>query len=265
MKIAVVGAGNMGGSIIKGAIGAGVVSASDVAIADPSPKQADELRKAGVAVDYTPNNKEAVAGVDIIIVAVKPRMMEDVLGEIADVVERNKQVIVSIAAGVTFAQLSEYLGVQQFGGVGLYRVVPNLAISIGKSVNFIASDNTYAEQDDQVMTLFKALGEVFVIGEDQITAVTALSSSGIAYAMNYINAAAEGGFQMGLDFEESLRIVLETMKGAVALLEENHSMPKKEIGRVATEGGITAKGIAEMERSGFTQAVINGLLATKFD
>lgn len=254
----------MGGSIATGAIEAGVVEASDITISDPSSKLADRLKKDGVNINYTTNNKLAISNADMIVVAVKPDLMEGVLGEISDIIDRRRQIVVSIAAGVSFEDLGKLLDEEKFGAVGLYRVVPNIAIAIRESVTFIASQHTVAEQDNMVMTLFKALGTVYVVGEKQFTAVTALASSGIAYALRYMSAAAEGGQKMGLDCDESLKIVIDTMKGAISILEANHHSPQELIDRVSTPGGITIKGLAAMERSGFSQAVINGLLATKF-
>lgn len=263
MKIAVIGAGNMGGAIAAGAIRGGIVKATDLTIADPRPALAESLRGEGIEVGYTTDNREAARGADMIVVAVKPWLMEEVIGQIADVIDRTRQYIVSIAAGVTFGQLDQWLRSEAFGGTGVYRVIPNTAISIGRSVTFIASHNTTTGQDAEVMRLFKALGEVFEVAESKMTAVTALSSSGIAYAYKYLDAASRGGEQLDIDRQEALKIVIATMKGAIAMLESNGSQPQQEIDKVTTPGGVTLKGLEEMERCGFTHAVINGLLATK--
>lgn len=253
----------MGGSIAAGAVRKGLLEPEELTISDPRPDLAEKLRGEGFSVGYTTENKEAVKGADMIIVAVKPWLMEDVLDGIAEVVDREKQVVVSIAAGIDFGQLNGYLGSERFGGLGLYRVIPNTAITLGKSVTFIASFNTSPGQDSMVMDLFKAMGEVFEVAEGQMPAVTALASSGIAYAYKYIDAAVKGGEKMGIDRDKALEIVLGTVKGAVAMLESNGTFPQQEIDKVTTPGGITLKGLEAMEKSGFSQAVIDGLLATK--
>ena len=253
----------MGGSIAAGAVRAGLVNAADMTVADPGSALADRLKSEGIEIRHTTDNRAAVAGADMILVAVKPWLMEQVLGEISDVIDRKSQSVVSIAAGVSFEQLGSHLRTDRFGAVGLYRVIPNTAISLGKSVTFIASHGSSAQQDSNVMELFKALGDVFVIGEKDITAVTALSSSGIAYALRYLDAASAGGEQMGIPRDEALKIVIATMKGAIALLEANDTDPQTEIDKVTTPGGITLKGLEAMEKSGFSQSVADGLFATK--
>lgn len=255
----------MGGAIVAGAVRSGVVAASDAMIASPHSKLADRLRVEGFDVGYVQDNRQAVERADMVVVAVKPWLMEQVLGEIADLLDRSRQSLVSIAAGVSFDMLSAYLRSTQLGDMGMYRIIPNTAIAIGKSVTFIASQGTTADQDSQVERLFVALGSVFKITEDDIFAVTALSSSGIAYAYKYIDSAMRGGVRMGIEQSEALDIVLQTMKGAVAMLEANGSLPQAEINKVTTPGGITLKGLKAMEEDGFTEAVIAGLLATKFD
>lgn len=253
----------MGGAIAAGAVRSGLVKPQELMISSPRPVFAEKLRKEGFEVGYTANNAESVKGADIIIVAVKPWLMEAVLGEIAEAIDREKQVVASIAAGISFERLDGYLSSGQSGNIGLYRVIPNTAITLGQSVTFIASHNTTPEQDKNIAGLFEAMGKVFKVSEEQMTAVTALASSGIAYAYKYIDAAVKGGEEMGINREDALRIVLGTMKGAVAMLENNESQPQEEIDKVTTPGGITLKGLEAMEKSGFSKAVIDGLLATK--
>jgi pyrroline-5-carboxylate reductase len=209
------------------------------------------------------DNAGAVEGADLIIVAVKPWLVETVMGEISGVIKRDRQAIVSIAAGVTFAQLAQYLSVAEKGQTEIYRIIPNTAISLGKSVSFISRHNTSSGHDEQVHALFEALGEIFYVEEHEMTACTALASAGIAYALRYIDAAMRGGETLGLDRDISLRTVMKTVEGALALLEANSTYPQTEIDKVTTPGGVTLKGLDKMENGGFSQSVIDGLLATK--
>lgn len=263
MKIAVIGAGNMGGAIAEGAVRKGVVDPRDMTISDPLPTVADRLGKEGFHVNYTTDNAAAVESADLVIVAVKPWLMEEVLAGIVGVLDRTRQAVVSIAAGITFEQLAEYLGCASLGPVGLYRVIPNTAISIGRSVTFIAKEGTAPQSDADVLRLFGELGEVFEIAESQMTAGTALASSGIAYAFKYIDAAMRGGQALGFGQREALGIVMATVKGAVAMLDATGNLPRTEIDRVTTPGGLTLKGLEAMERGGFSDAVIDGLKATR--
>ena len=262
MKITVIGGGNMGGAVAVGAVRQKVVSDHDVVVSDPRQELAQTLGN-GTKICFTSDNAAAVENADLVIVAVKPWLMQQVLEGIAPKLDRQKQALVSIAAGVTFEMLDEYLSAHKYGHMGMYRVIPNTAIALGYSATFIAKKGTSINQDEMVRSLFDALGEVFEVDETQMTAVTALSSSGIAYALRYIDAAVKGGVEMGLGKEESLKIVMQTMRGALALLETNGTMPQTEIDKVTTPGGITLKGLEAMEKNGFSHAVIEGLLATK--
>jgi pyrroline-5-carboxylate reductase len=263
MKIVVIGAGNIGGAIVEGTIKQGVLRISDIVVSDPHPNVKERFLSKNIAVNHVNNNAVAVEGADLIIVAVKPWLVEEVMSEISGVINRRTQAIVSIAAGITFAQIAQYLSVEDRGQMELYRIIPNTAISLGKSVSFIAKHNTSAKHDEEVHTLFEALGEIFYVEEHEMTACTALSSAGIAYALRYIDAATRGGEALGLDKEKSLRIVMKTVDGALALLDANNTYPQTEIDKVTTPGGVTLKGLEKMENGGFSQAVIDGLLATK--
>ncbi|MDR0509899.1 MAG: pyrroline-5-carboxylate reductase, partial [Rikenellaceae bacterium] len=143
----------------------------------------------------------------------------------------------------------------------IFRVIPNTAIALGQSATFICHRGASATHTAAVEGLFGKMGLVFPVEEAQMTAVTALSSCGIAYALRYLDAAARGGVEMGLDSSQSLEIVIQTMRGALKLLEVNRSQPQAEIDRVTTPGGITIKGLEAMERSGFSPAVIEGIKA----
>jgi pyrroline-5-carboxylate reductase len=263
MKITVIGAGNIGGAIVEGSIRQGVLATDDIVVSDPHPSVKERFIVRDIDVNHVHDNVGAVAGADLIIVAVKPWLVEKVMNEISGVINRSEQAIVSIAAGVTFAQIRQYLSVADMGEAEIYRIIPNTAISLGKSVSFIAKHNTSARHDEQVHSLFEALGEIFYVPENDMTACTALSSAGIAYALRYIDAARRGGEALGLDKDISLKIVMRTIEGAIALLETNGTFPQTEIDRVTTPGGVTLKGLDKMENGGFSQSVIDGLLATK--
>jgi pyrroline-5-carboxylate reductase len=129
-------------------------------------------------------------------------------------------------------------------------------------MTFVASANASKPQDELVLSLFSELGKAILINESLFGAVTALSSCGIAYAFRYIRAAMEGGVEMGVNPAQSKEIVIQTLRGAIDLLEANDSHPEAEIDKVTTPGGITIKGLNEMEHAGFTSAVIRGLKAS---
>ena len=186
--------------------------------------------------------------------------MAAVLDEIRESIDYSRQMIISVAAGVNFAQLKEYL---QFDNSVLFRVIPNTAIAVRCSMTFVASCNATADQESAVVALFEELGCAMLVDEAQIAAGTALASCGIAYAMRYIRAATEGGVELGFRPAVAQKIVSYTVQGAAQLLLQSGSNPETEIDKVTTPGGITIKGLNEMEHCGFSSAVIKGLKASK--
>jgi pyrroline-5-carboxylate reductase len=112
------------------------------------------------------------------------------------------------------------------------------------------------------MNIFNELGKSYFVPETQLNSLMSLSSCGIAYAFRYIRAATEGGVEMGIYPDVAKQVVLQTLRGAIELLEKNNTHPEAEIDKVTTPGGITIKGLNEMEANGFTNSVIKGLKAS---
>jgi pyrroline-5-carboxylate reductase len=238
-----------------------MVETSDVTVVDINTRLLDALKKEYPAIQTSTNSYEAAKKAGILIVALKPYLVEPLLTEIQEVID-DETIIISVAAGISFAQLRSWLGTAAQSSA-LYRIIPNTAIAIGQSLTLIAADNATADEVDVIVKLFDQMGATAVIGENLMGAGTALSSCGIAYAFRYIRAAMEGGVEMGFPAVTAKNMVLQTLKGAVALLEANNSHPEEEIDKVTTPGGVTIKGLNEMEHAGFTSAVIRGLKASK--
>jgi pyrroline-5-carboxylate reductase len=143
-------------------------------------------------------------------------------------------------------------------------MIPNTAIDVMESVSTITSYHASQAQIAEITAIFEESGKTFyVTDENQLNAFMSLSSCGIAYAFRYIRAAMEGGVEMGIYPEIAKKVVMQTLKGAVKLLETNESHPEMEIDKVTTPGGITIKGLNEMEANGFSNAVIKGLLKSR--
>jgi pyrroline-5-carboxylate reductase len=195
---------------------------------------------------------------DIVILAVKPWLMAAVAQEIERKIDYKHQMIVSIAAGIDFEQMQDFFDTD----ATMFRVIPNTAIEILQSVSTISSCNASSEQEALIVALFSEMGKAFLVPESQLNGMMSLSSCGIAYAFRYIRAAMEGGVEMGIYPQIAKEVVLQTLKGAVELIEANNSHPEVEIDKVTTPGGITIKGLNEMEAQGFTNAVIKGLKAS---
>jgi pyrroline-5-carboxylate reductase len=258
LKVAIIGAGNMGGAIARGLSRGALVSSNNIAVSDISQAGLDAVTAVAPEVYTSSSNADIVKDADIVILAVKPWLVEPVAKEIESKLDYKRQIIVSVAAGVDFDRLVELFDTRAV----LFRVIPNTAIDVQQSVSTISAHNASAEQEELVLSLFAELGKAFLVPESQLNAFMSLSSCGIAYAFRYIRAATEGGVEMGIYPHVAKEVVLQTLRGAIDLLEANHSHPEVEIDKVTTPGGITIKGLNEMEANGFTNAVIKGLKAS---
>ena len=259
MKIAIIGAGNMGGAIARG-LAHGKVDVN-IAVADLAQDKLDELKAEYNTIEIAIDSKAIVADADVVLIAVKPWLVEPVLKGVLPTLDLSRQIILSIAAGVDIATLTSWIGNDK---AVVFRAIPNTAISILQSMTFVCHNaNASAEQVSQVETIFNALGKAAVIEERLMGAATSLCSCGIAFAMRYVRAATEGGVELGIYPNDAKQYVLQTLRGAVELLESTGNNPEVEIDKVTTPGGITIKGLHAMEAHGFTTAVIEGLKASK--
>lgn len=257
MKISIIGGGNMGSAIAFGLASSSNNQTSEITVINRRQCKSDEITKAGFNINSVVNDYSSLQNADIIIVAVKPWMVEDLLMDHQKKLN-SKQLIISVAARISLAQLAEWTPLD----TPVFRVIPNTAISIKESMTFIASSSANELQNEAVLSLFSELGKAELIDEGLFPAVTSLTSCGIAFAFRYIRAAMEGGVEMGVKATDAKKYVIQTLRGAADLLEENNSHPEEEIDKVTTPGGITIKGLNEMEHAGFTSAVIKGLKAS---
>ena len=254
-NITIIGAGNMGGAIVNGLLKSGYVDASAITIADPRKKVLEGFAEKGVHTFQS--NLEAVKSADLVILAVKPYHVGSVVNEIKSELTLDKT-IVSIAAGVSIADLEELLGKESM----VFRVMPNTAISIQESMTCITANGNSDESLEMVKALFDQLGQTVVITEELMAAATVLASCGTAFALRYVRAAMQGGVEMGFGAEMAQFITAQTVKGAVMLIMNTGNHPEREIDKVTTPRGITITGINEMEHKGFSSSVIQGLIAS---
>lgn len=206
------------------------------------------------------DNKEAVGDASIIVLAVKPYKVAEVISGIKDIDGFKKKIIISVAAGVTCSQLQEMCDNPE---QSVFRIIPNTAIMLGQSATFI-SCSRQCDKDSRMMVreIFSSMGQVYEVTEDQMSPLTAISSCGIAYVMRFIADLAASGEKGGLDKSLSMDVTLQTVRGAVAILEKKGSDAEDEIKRVCTPGGITEQGLKAMEEHGFTDAVEAGVKAS---
>lgn len=263
MKITIIGAGNMGGAIAKGLCKGSLFKSEDIVCADRSENTLKSISAVCPDITTTTDNIDAVKDADIVLFAVKPWILPLAIEEVKEVLDYNRQFIISIAAGIGTDKLQEMFRKEDESVPGIIYLIPNIAVEVMEGVFLYTSQNATTEQLATVQSMFSELGMAKQVEEKQMVAGTALSSCGIAYVFRYIRACVEGGVEMGFYPKDAQEIVLQTIKGAAELLMENKSHPEQEIDKVTTPGGITIKGLNAMEEAGFTNAVIKGLKAGK--
>jgi pyrroline-5-carboxylate reductase len=254
LKISIIGGGNMGRAVAEGFVKA-ELPANSISITDRHDDLLEELSSMGFTAGS--DNKKAVVGADIVILAVKPYLAETVLDEIRDFLAPG-QMVASLMAGVDLAKLKALLP----KGITPIRIIPNTAVSMQHSMTCIAAPDLSEDKKELVKSLFESLGLVIFIDEGLMGAATVLGSCGTAFALRYIRAAMEGGIEMGLGASVAQEIVAQTVKGAAELALNSGHHPELEIDRVTTPKGITISGLNEMEHQGFSSALIKGLIAS---
>ncbi len=259
MKISVIGVGAMGGALVEGLLQIPDVNPSDITISDPSEKAVNRFAKSGVSLST--DNSTAAIGANIVVVVVKPWLVEQVLSDMRDTLDLKEQVIVVIAAGVPSSNIKKWLDKGDGVSPRLFLAIPNTAIAVRESMTFVVPVDASDEDTRTISDLFSELGNCLLVEERMLAAGTTLASCGIAYAMRYVRASVEGGVEIGFKAHDAEQIVLQTVKGAVSLLQSTGEHPEAAIDKVTTPGGVTIKGLNEMEHAGFTSAVIRGLKA----
>ncbi|MGA4506317.1 pyrroline-5-carboxylate reductase [Propionibacteriaceae bacterium G1746] len=252
-RIAVIGAGNMGGAILHGLIKAGT-NPSDVVAAEPSAARREAL-EADLGIGTTADAAEAVEGADVVLVAVKPQYVVEVLTGLPI---RDGALLVSIAAGVTIATLEA--AVPQ---AHVVRVMPNTAALVGEGMAGLSAGSSATADDLGTATaLLSTVGRAVVVPESQQDLVVAASGSGIAYLFLVAEAMIEGGVTLGLTRAQADELVRQTFAGASAMLA-NGEHPTILREQVTSPGGTTAAALAELDAHGLRTAILAAMTAAR--
>ncbi len=254
-KIAIIGGGNLGAAIAEGLLKSKFSKPGDITITRRNIASLQSFKEAGVAV--TNDNQKAVKESDIIILAVKPFQVSDVLSGVKKELTANK-VLISVVTGVLISDMEEIVK----KNLVYFRAMPNTAIAIQESMTCICSRNAGKEEMRFVNELFSTLGKVVTIDEKLMEAATILAACGTAYAMRYIRANIQGGIEIGFDASTASLIAAQTVKGAAELLLQKGTHPEQEIDKVTTPKGCTIAGLNEMEHQGFSSSLIRGIVAS---
>jgi len=252
--LGVIGVGQMGGALVRGMVRAGALRPEQVIVSDAQPGRAEALSRE-LGVKAAAGNAET-AGSEYVLLAVKPGLVAGVVKEIAGSLSSG-QTLVSIAAGVTIARIREALGKP----CDVVRVMPNTPALVGMGALALAAPGVADEKVAPLKRLLEAVGQVAVVGEELMDAVTGLSGSGPAFVFVMIEALADGGVAAGLPRGVAQQLAAQTVAGAGKMVLETGQHPAALKDAVASPGGTTIAGLAELERGGFRTAAIAAVRA----
>ncbi|MGC1391645.1 MAG: pyrroline-5-carboxylate reductase [Bacteroidales bacterium] len=255
-RVSIIGCGNIGLSILQGLLKQQIIPANNISVTRRNTEEISYLKESGVRL--MSDNIEAIRESDLIIIAVKPYNLITVLEELKDHFNPGRQLLISVTAGVTISKIQNVINTR----IPVFRAMPNISASVGKSVTCICHDGVKPEEIESVKFLFDIIGTTMIIDEDLMESATILGACGVAYVLRFIRAMIQGGIQIGFDAATASTIVNQTVKGAAELLIERHQHPEFEIDKVTTPKGCTIVGLNEMEHNGFSSSLIKGLVAS---
>ena len=254
--IAFLGAGNMAEALVKGLLRANVAEPREIICSDRSEERGPVLTQR-YGVRFTRSNKEATAGADIVILSVKPQVMNKLLDEISPVLT-DKKLVISIAAGVPIAAIERKVG----HGVRIIRTMPNTPALVGAGATALSAGE-HATEDDlhQARALFDAIGKSVVVDEVLLDAVTGLSGSGPAYIFLIIEALSDACVKVGLARTTAQELAAQTVLGSAKLLIETGEHPGRLKDQVTSPGGTAIAGLHTLEAGGLRTTLMDAVEA----
>ena len=255
LRVGFLGGGKMATALARGLIQSGFIAPDQITASDISSSARDAFSEA-TGARATPDNAQTIANADVLVLAVKPHVIESVLDEIQEAGNPDS-LIVSIAAGVTLATLELHLS-----GFRIVRVMPNTPCLVGAGAAGFAK-GTAANADDArlVQQLLETVGTAFKVPEQLLDAVTGLSGSGPAYVFEIIEALSDGGVLMGLPRHIATQLAAQTLMGAAKMVLETGDHPGILKDAVTSPGGTTIAGLHELERAGVRGTIMNAVQA----
>jgi pyrroline-5-carboxylate reductase len=253
MRIAILGAGKIGESLL-----AGLRSSdwADIVATTRREERAAELRERH-GVEATTDNAAAIKGADVVVLAVKPQDIETLLGEIGHLLKA-EQTVVSVAAAIPTATIERHVAPD----VPVVRSMPNAPSTVHEGIaGMCAGRHAAREHLERAGTVLRAVGDVVEVPEEQMDAITAVSGSGPAYYALLAEAMIEAGILLGLSREISTKLVVQTMLGTARLLRDEQVHPVELREAVTSPGGTTIRAIRELEQAGVRAAFLNAINA----
>ena len=250
MKYGFIGTGNMASAIIKGMVSEkGKIDAKDVLAYHISDKVRDDMDKLGINEIF--DIKELVDKSDIVVLSVKPNVLEKVMPSVKECCLENKLVI-SIAVGKKLEYLEKFLGSES----AIVRVMPNINAKVGASTSaFCANKNVTQAQKEDVIKLFSSVGSISEISEDKFSIFGVIAGSAPAFAYMYIDAVARAALKAGMPKAQALEFSAQTVLGSAKMILESGEHPYSLIDQVCSPGGTTIEGISSLQANAFEATV----------
>ncbi len=253
-KISIIGAGNMAEAIVSGLLKKGVVNAGQIYATDVDSRRLAHFQKT-FKVRVGQDNQKFAKSSDIIILSIKPQVMNNVLGEL-NLSPGAEQLIVTVAAGVPIETIISGL----YQDARVVRAMPNTPALVLEGATALAGGpGVTVEQMEMAQAVFEAIGQVVVVDESHLDAVTGLSGGGAAYVYLFIEALADGGVKMGLSRSQAQRLAAQTVLGAAKMVIETKEHPGVLKDRVASPGGTTIAGLHRLEKGQLRGTVISAV------
>ncbi len=249
-KVGIIGAGKIGGSLLLRLAESG---GFDLGVSDIHPEQLRPYAERGILT--TSSNRELADESELLIVAVKPWDVTQVMEEISPSFGDSEKAVASVAAGVTIARISESLP----EGAAILRVMPNVCASVGLGSAVVTANEAGRATLPTVMDIFRHVGEAQELPERLFDAATALHGSGPAYVALFADALIQAGVREGIPRDVARRLVVGTIGGTAVLLKDRSAHQVRD--EVMTPGGTTAAAFVAMEKAGFVAAIYDGVEA----
>ncbi len=254
MKIGFIGGGNMGGAIIGGIVSSGIYKACDISVVDLFKENVEKLISKYKIKDGI-NNKEIAVNSDILFLAVKPNVIDEVILEVKDYIS-DDCIVVSIAAGKSIDSLSSFFGEK----VKIVRVMPNTPALVGEGMAAICkNDNVSDDEIQKISEIFNCFGKAEVVPEKMMDIVTAVSGSSPAFVYMFIEAMADAAVLGGMPRTQAYKFAAQTVLGSAKMVLDTGMHPGELKDMVCSPSGTTIEAVAELEKLGMRTAVIEAV------
>lgn len=255
LKISLIGAGNMGQALVRGLIEKSVYP-QNISVYDVDAKKLTALKKE-FSVKLAKSGRQCVSLADIVILAVKPQIMQEAIAEIASSVDK-EALVISIAAGVPISKIETYLKKP----LSIIRVMPNMPALVGAGMSaYSLGKHASAKHRKVAEAILAAFGEFVQVPEKMIDLVTALSGSGPAYFFLLTEKMIEAGYEMGMKVDVAKKLVYQTAFGSGKVLAQSTEDPEDLIAKVASKGGTTEAALKVFQRKGFGKIIQDAIKA----